>query len=98
MVAQGGKQTHGLSDWGPKRSRYGGVDYPCRGVDILPHGVDFEVGWSRFVFPLAMGGVDFWEVNWENFKRGRALCEGNAEAKTNGDIYGHVFGTVYRYE
>ena len=48
--------------WGPKHSRYGGVDYPCRGVDILPHGVDFEVGWSRFVFPLAMGGVDFWEV------------------------------------
>ena len=48
--------------WGLEHSCYGGVDYPCRGVDFFPHGVDFQVRWNIFVPPLAMGGVYFRDV------------------------------------
>ena len=48
--------------WGLEHSWYGGLDYPCRGLYIFPHGYDFEVRWIRFLFPLAMGGVDFGDV------------------------------------
>ena len=40
--------------WGREHSRYGGVDYACGGVDILPHGVDFQIRRSRF-FPTGNG-------------------------------------------
>ena len=37
--------------WGLEHSWYGGLDYPCRGLYIFPHGYDFEVRWIIF-FPI----------------------------------------------